>query len=193
MATNKFIKFGSCPQNGSASRPIEWQVLQVRGNDALLVSRYALDCRQYHHEQADITWEDCDLRKWLNNDFLKAAFTEEEQKRILISEVQNNDNPRYGIRGGNITRDRIFCLSIDEVIRYFKNDAERKCRATVMAKAGGAYVCDYGHCWWWLRSPGGYQDCASHILAEGRPDVNGCFVVDGFNAVRPALQIIWNL
>ena len=38
-----YVRFGSYPQNhGSAMEPIEWLVLEVRGNEALPVSRYAL-------------------------------------------------------------------------------------------------------------------------------------------------------
>ena len=184
-----FLTFGSCTQNSSDKEPIEWQVLEVNGNKALLVSRYGLDCKPYHHEQVDITWEDCDLRKWLNNDFLKTAFSEEEQERILLSEVQNDDNPEYGTRGGNSTRDRIFCLSLAEAERYFKNDAERRCRPTALAIAHGACYLIRGNCWWWLRSPGFYQHYAS-CVNPSCVNPYGHYVNGDINkAVRPAMWV----
>ena len=91
------------------------------------MSRYGIDCKRYHHEFTEIAWDNCDLRKWLNADFLKAAFSEEEQQRIRLSDVVNDDNRKYGTSGGNNTRDLIFCLSLAEAERYFKNNDERKC------------------------------------------------------------------
>ena len=66
MKKGDIIKFGKYPQdrNGSKS-PIEWLVLDVKGNEALLISRYGLDCKPYDQKFTDTTWEDCDLRKWL--------------------------------------------------------------------------------------------------------------------------------
>ena len=169
----KIIKFGNYPQNnGNAREPIEWLVLQVRGNAALLVSRYALDCRQYHHEQADITWENCDLRKWLNEDFLKEAFSEVEQQRIL----------------------GCFCLSLAEAERYFKGPRERKCQPTALAKAHGAIERN-GRCDWWLRTPGDFRGCsgsALNVYSDGALSLYGSNVkYDGY-AVRPALRLIMN-
>ncbi len=191
----EYVKFGSYPQNNGSSRePIEWLVLEVSGNEAFLVSRYGLDCKLYNEEDTDITWEDCDLRKWLNHDFLNGAFTEEEQQRIKLSEVANDDNPKYGTSGGNNTQDRVFCLSLAEVKRYFKNDRERRCRPTVLAKVHGA-CSDDGYCMWWLRSPGNDQDRASYVDTHSYvytdDDIrsDGNYVVAVYNAVRPALWL----
>ena len=188
----EYVKFGSYPQNnGSAKEPIEWLVLEVNGNEAFLISRYGLDCRQYH-SGGRITWEYCDLRRWLNHDFLKAAFSPEAQRRIKLAEVVNDNNRQYGTRGGNNTRDRIFCLSLAEAGRYFKNDGERRCRPTALAQAHGASVSD-DCCYWWLRSPGYGQDDASYVDSDGALSPGGDFVNFGNYAVRPALRLIWNL
>ena len=188
-----YIKFGNYPQqNGNAKGPIEWLVLEVMGDKALLVSRYGLDCKQYHHDFTDITWENCFLRKWLNNVFLKAAFSAEEQQRIRLSEVANDDNPEYRTRGGNNTQDRVFCLSLAEAKRYFKDNRERMCRPTVLAKAHGVYVSDHC-CYWWLRSPGGNQYDASLVDTDGALDPYGYYVRRDNYAVRPALWLIWDL
>ena len=193
VKVGKYVKFGSYPKkNGSAREPIEWLVLEVNGDEAFLVSRYGLDCKQYHHESVDTTWEQCDLRRWLNNDFLKTAFTAEEQQRIRTSEVVNDDNPQYDTPGGNNTRDRVFCLSLAEAKQYFKNDDERRCRPTALAKAQGAEFSDDGYCWWWLRSPGYGQDGASLVGTVGALTPRGLGVHLGGNAVRPALRLIWN-
>lgn len=188
-----YVKFGNYPQNSeSAKEPIEWLVLEVNEKEALLISRYGFDCKLYHHERVSMTWEQCDLRKWLNQDFLKVAFTEEEQRRIKLSEVVNDDNREYSTRGGINTHDRVFCLSLAEAERYFKNDGERRCQPTAHARTQGTWVDNGNGCCWWLRSPGDFQDYASLVDSDGAFYPNGG--VDGDDlAVRPALRLIWNL
>ena len=202
------IPFGSYPQNENSSRvPIEWIVLDVRKPsltnrlfnrdnkiEALLVSRYGLDSMPYNDDRTVVTWEDCDLRKWLNNDFIKSAFSEEEVKRIKFSELKNEDNHEYGTKGGNDTKDRIFCLSITEAKQYFSSEKDRQCRPTAYARNKGAYVNNSNSCCaWWLRSPRFYQYDAAHVDSVGALDLRGYYVHDGRNAVRPALWIICNL
>ena len=189
------IPFGAYPQDNDSFRtPIEWLVLDVKGNEALLISRYALDCKEYHHEFENITWEDCDLRKWLNSDFLKSAFSNEESERILVSELRNDDNPEYGTRGGNDTKDRIFCLSIAEAEQYFSSDEDRQCRPTAYAREQGALVDSENNCcYWWLRSPGISQIDVARVQTDGSLNLIGSSVDDDGIAVRPALRIICNL
>lgn len=132
------------PSNRQSSKkqPIKWIVLEANENEALLISLYGLDCKEYdnHKYSIDITWENCDLRKWLNDDFLKYAFSEEEIKRIKFSELKNDDNPECDTKGGNDTTDRIFCLSINEVEQYFSSDDARKCKPTAYAVKQHAFV-----------------------------------------------------
>ena len=191
----EYVKFGSYPQNnGSAREPIEWLVLEVSGNEAFMVSRYGLDCQPYNSAYKDITWAQCDLRRWLKGEFLKAAFSAEEQQRIKLSEVAKGDNLECGTRGGKNTQDRVFCLSLAEAERYFKNDSERKCKPAGHARNQGAEVDDSnGCCFWWLRSPGTDQSNASYVDSDGELQPYGSIVSDDSIAVRPALRQIWNL
>jgi hypothetical protein len=188
------VPFGSYPQTKYGFKaPIEWLVLDVTGNEALLISRKGIDCKLYNHSYVDnLTWEDCDLRKWLNSDFLKSAFSTEEAERILISEIENDDNPKFRTRGGENTKDRIFCLSIAEVKKYFSNDEDRTCKTTAYAREQGAYV-NNGYCYWRLRSPGNCQSHASYVYSDGVLNLNGGKVDRVHIAVRPALRVICNL
>ena len=193
IKVGKFIKYGRYFQDSEREKsPIEWLVLDIKGNEALLISRYALDCKQYHHEYNYITWEDCDLRKWLNSDFLKSAFSNEESERILVSELRNDYNPKYGTRGGNDTKDRIFCLSIAEAEQYFSSDEDRQCRPTAYAGKQGVYVSNEC-CYWWLQSPGYNHNLATSVDAGGALDLDGRDILNDNCAVRPALRIICNL
>ena len=72
------VSFGSYEQDNNPANgkeEIEWIVLDVQGDRSLLISKYALDCKKYNTEWTDGTWESCSLRKWLNSDFLNAAFS----------------------------------------------------------------------------------------------------------------------
>ncbi len=82
--------------------PIEWLVLDIEGDKALLLSKYGLDAKPYNATYADVTWETCTLRAWLNDDFLKTAFTEDEQKAIFTTDVDNSAN-KYSDRVNIIT------------------------------------------------------------------------------------------
>lgn len=115
-----FVKFGSYPQNnGNTLEPIEWLVLENDGKAALVLSRYGLDCKPFHHKNEDIRWDGCDLRQWLNSDFLNSAFNADEQKQITSSKIYTGDNPESGVSGSGETDDKIFCLSIEEAWKYF--------------------------------------------------------------------------
>ena len=183
------IKLGNHPKDSNGSKsPIEWLVLDVKENEALIISRYALDCKQYHDGE-QITWENCSLRKWLNSDFLKSAFSEDEANSILVSNVKNDDNSVYSTRGGNDTKDHVFCLSIAEAKQYFSSDEDRKCEPTAYVRKQGVYI-DNGCCLWWLRSPGGVQKSAAIVCADGSLRLGGNSINYVASAVRPALRII---
>lgn len=199
MKKGDIIKFGKYPQDEDGRvLPIEWIVLDVTGNEAFLISRYALDCREYNLSGGDITWEYCDLRKWLNTDFIKNAFSDEEAKNIKVSQLRNNDNPLPinfesmfpRAHGGNDTFDQVFCLSIDEVEKYLSNiNNGIVCRpsAYIINRVLSNYFS--GCCAWWLRSPGYHQDSAIIISRDNIPDLGGGATFDKRIAVRPALRL----
>ena len=123
------VLFGSYPQSdtsGETKEPIEWIVLDRTRNYALLLSKYIIDNRPYNNSLENVTWENCTLRKWLNSNFINKAFTSDEKQRIEESDVTNHivynnkftSDPSQ-IKGGNDTEDKVFCLSIDEVVEYF--------------------------------------------------------------------------
>lgn len=191
--------FGAYEQDNSTSNgkeAIEWTVLDKDGMSLLLISKQALDCQQYNTSYTDVTWESCSLRKWMNGTFLNKAFNAEEQAQIQNTTVSADKNPEYNTNPGNATTDKVFLLSINEVEKYFNSDEARKCAPTAYAKAQGAYTSDSyktasgaATCWWWLRSPGYYQNYAAYVINDGSVNYNGYYVNYDIYAVRPALWI----
>ena len=197
------IPFGRYPQaSKNKNAPIEWLVLKIDGSRALLISKYALDCRQYNTSCADVTWETCTLRKWLNGMFLNAAFSKSERAMILNAAFSKSEramipsvtvsadkNPRCNTSPGNSKTDHVFLLSITEVNKYFSSHSARQCQVTAYCYVQGAYKADNGNCWWWLRSPGVNSSHAAGVYSDGSVDEYGHYVnYDGY-AVRPALWI----
>ena len=137
-----------------------------------------------------ITWEKCTLRTWLNSTFLKKAFSIDEQKAVVATDVDNRRiqcNSSWSSNGGNNTRDKIFLLSYMEVEKYFGSDDSRICKPTEFAIAQGLKADDSGNCSWLLRSPGASQDSASGVISPG--SIGYCIDVNHASGVRPVLWI----
>lgn len=190
------IPFGSYEQDNNTvngKEDIEWLVLAKEGNRALVISKYALDCQNYHNSYTSVTWETCSLRTWLNEDFINAAFSSEEQAMIQNTTVTVDDNLAYNTPPGNNTTDKVFLLSITEVEKYFNSDDERQCQGTAYCNVQGASKDQNGNCWWWLRSPGHSSSYAAYVYCGGGISLHGKGIAGWasgtFGTVRPALWI----
>lgn len=185
------ITFGTYEQDNVTSNGtenIEWLVLARENNKILVISDKALDRQLY--DNADVTWENCSLRKWLNDSFLNAAFSEEEKVLIQSTTVSADKNPEYSTDPGTATTDKVFLLSINEAEKYFNSDEARKCAPTAYAKARGALTSvGDAKTWWWLRSPGRSQKYAAIVSIGGWVYYRGYGVNYDNVSVRPALWI----
>lgn len=172
---NETVSFGHYEQDNDRSNGlerIEWIILDKTDDAMLLLSRYGLDAKPFHDRYEEVSWEDCSLRKWLNEDFLKEAFTPEEQKKIVKKDPAD---------------DRLFFLSIPEVEKAFPSVDTRKCKPTDYAVASGAYLHPSVGGWWWLRSVGQNAYAAAYVYKDIVPE--GFDVTAKIGSVRPALWI----
>lgn len=192
------IVFGTYEQDNDTTNgkeDIEWLVLAKKGNRILVISDKALDCQPYNSSRTRVTWETCTLRKWLNNDFINAAFYAEERAKIPTVTVSADKNPEYDTDPGNATKDRVFLLSIVEAEKYFTSAEARECILTEYAISNGAWTSDSyteggrATYLWWLRSPGISQYGAAGVFSDGDVFENCYFVDIGVSAVRPAMWI----
>lgn len=192
LTPGDYVTFGHYEQDNdiaNGSEEIEWLALDVQNDKTLLISRYALDSVVYHNQFADVTWQNCDLRSWLNEDFLVAAFSNGEQAAIVMTDVDNSvnqGNRDWNMNGGNNTKDKIFLLSCKEVEHYFPSETSRVCKPTAYGLARGIYT-DGDLCLWLLRSPGMDQYKIANV------NTNGTFWDTSVNfaqyAIRPALWV----
>jgi hypothetical protein len=101
---------------------IDWRVLDIKDGKALLLSEMVVAYYHYHPTECEITWAECDLRRYLNGHFYNSL--EEEKSRIAETVVVNDDNRWYGTKGGADTNDKLFLLSIEEADRYFGDSGD---------------------------------------------------------------------
>ncbi len=187
------VLFGSYEQDSNSrngSEPISWLVLE-RGRDyVLVVSEYALDCQPYNQVYAELTWEDCSLRRWLNGTFFDSAFTASEQSLIFTTELSADKNPEYDSDPGRQTKDKVFLLSINEISCYFNSDYARFCMPTAYAAAQGCKVYpDINTCWWWTRTPGCDNYYATDVRGDGTFNYIGSDADRDYLCVRPVMLI----
>ena len=177
------VRFGHYEQDNDLSNGkevIEWIVLDVQDNKALLLSKHGLDKMDYGTQNAAITWEKSPVRTWLNKTFLKEAFSKEEQKAILQTNVDNSQkqcNSEWAGKGGKDTKDKLFLLSYHEAFEeYFTTKTDRLCAPTDYADPknhvrtlyrGEVLVDGRATDIWWLRSPGKQQNLVVSVSKEG--------------------------
>lgn len=200
---NQFAKYdvgdvfelGKYEQNGywgDGSEDIKWEVLAKQDDRILVITTQAIECKQFHSEDIGITWEDCDLRQWLNDTFYYGAFTAEEREFIILTTVKAESNSTYTrVDPGRDTEDYIFLLSLSEVKYYFNNHLDRHCKATPYAIEAGAQAIKRNNngTWWILRTPGEASDKVANVDSSGALNPAGSRVESVNGAVRPAMWI----
>ena len=185
--------------------PIEWLVLAVENGRVLIISKYGLDQVSYNSENADVSWETCRLRAWLNNEFINTAFNAEEQSKIAWVTNKNPSSLTSATKSfttepqpdGNDTLDRVFLLSIDEANRFFPTAEALECEPTKYAEEKGVMTTwlnpPFGKCGWWLRTRVGYaisQGTRDYYAAEASGfGIREATVYNFWIAVRPALWL----
>ena len=169
------IEFGNYEQDNNTSNgkeTIEWIVLEKKDNKILVLSKHGLDAKQYNSTGANITWEQSEIRTWLNGEFTNNAFSSDEQSKLTTSTVS----------------DKVFLLSLTEARSYSSVNGFNECKPTAYAIANGAGDTSKGYAWWWLRSTQGkevdYLYFANEKLTEGKSIMD-----TESNSVRPAIWV----
>jgi|GEM_PF-5293437 len=185
-------------QGGAFSENVTWKVLANEGGRVLVVSEKVIDLRPYNEESKAITWEQSDVRTWLNGAFYEGLPS--ELKALAVdTKLTNNRNPVHETPGGTNTKDKVFLLSIDEAQKYFLKDEERVAETSLTA-ATITYVGEHNglkledakkslnKSSWWLRSPGDAEDTASGVQENGKVFPPGVYV-ESSGGVRPAMWL----
>ena len=166
------VLFGTYEQDGDTTNgkeTVEWLVLEKDEKTLALISSYVLDSREFDPKffnyKSNITWNNCELREWLNNAFLNEAFNDNEQSRI----VSNSD-------------DKVRLLSDSQLKKYFISQSDRKCKPTAYASTKHVGKDSTGYCRWWL-------DNGWFVLANGESGGFGNYLYGNSQGVRPCINV----
>lgn len=163
------VSFGHYEQDNdltNGKEPIEWMVLDVQEDRALLVSRQILEDMAFDESGEDRLWNESSLRTWLNDSFFQEAFTEQEQVSVQLSHLETPGDSVYDTELVPATEDRVFLLSIQEVEQYFGlawgstghfYDNDIKAQPTAYALSKGMETKNQ-RAYWYLRSSGWMGD-----------------------------------
>ena len=199
----EYVTFGRYEQDGDPENglePVDWLVLNIQDDSAVMISRYGLDCVQFHDSYAPATWEDSNLRTWLNSSFYSECFSEDERAAILDTEVDNSaaQNDMNVLRGDeNSTTDKVYLLSYKEADTLFPYSYKRICMPSAYAASKGLTLePDSGSCSWWLRTPGPGIYNREIVREKGDLNAFGKSVYTNFSgkpdgeiAVRPVIRV----
>ena len=165
-------------QNGQ--EPIVWDVLDIDGDHALLVSRMLLDCIIYHSFDTAVAWGDSYISWWLNNSFYSTAFNQTEQSCIIQSLVSG-------------TMNYVFLPNRNQVLNYGLCDTG--CDATVYAKSRGVMIGkSSGKGCWWVRMDMTHANGNTQFVGTNGNVYDSNRVTVGDNGVRPCIVAsVWAL
>ena len=204
--------------------PIRWRVIGLKDGSACLMADKLLDCRLYNEKDGPVSWESSTVRSWLNSypaeensagidyrgkGFLDTAFSKEEQKAVIRSQVENLPNGRYGTDCGKDTEDRVFMLSNSEVFSsdtaarngFYAgsgyDDPAKRFRSTMYAKCRGAWwssVNGYmGNSFWFMRTNGYNEESITYICDFGYIYTRGTIATCEDAGILPAIWIDLNM
>ena len=173
-----YVTIGHYPQNDDDPEPIEWIVLKKKDGKVFLLSRYVLDAIPYEESLDKVTWEECTLRAWLNDDFYFDSFTSVE--RSHIAETKTNEEYDY-----------IYLMNRSEAIEDYLHSSFpiwRRGIPTQRAIDNGVYT-EKGNCAWWLRTRG-KTNSITWVYGSGK-DISskGNRAHKTSNGVRPCMWV----
>jgi hypothetical protein len=170
------VSFGHYEQDGSwqnGSEPIVWDVLDIDGDSALLISRKLLDCVQYHSRETAVAWGNSDIRWWLNSSFYQNAFNESEKSCIIQSLVSG-------------TLDYVFLPNRNQVLSYGLCDTG--CDTTPYAAGRGVQIGQStGKGCWWVRMDVTHANGNAQFVGTRGNVYDTNRVTIGNNGVRPCI------
>lgn len=160
---------------------IEWVVLEVKDNEALLVSKKVLTNMQYNRSGENVPFEQTTLYQTLNDVWYYDIFTEQEQAIIVDTVLETPKTEKEAANEGAETpsntepkeevKAKVFLLSNEELDQYFGKKKEK------IAKGLDGKNDNY-----WLRTPAFVQN-NGNVKTED-------ILLNQSKGVRPAIRIV---
>ncbi len=194
--------------------PIKWRVLDPATGmvmaetilDSPAFNNYVLSANsEYYYGNSAKTYyinnyTESSIRKWLNDNFYKTAFSPAQQNIIQKTTLDNSAySTSYPEYNSESTNDKIYLLSWNDALNTSygfssstsASDTSRKAKGSDYAKCQGLYVYSGGsydgNSYWRLRSPGLRSDRSCSVDYGGFVGYY-YYTYDTFYGVRPALN-----
>lgn len=184
------VYFGAYEQDGNLNNdkePIEWKVIEKQDGNLLLLSVYALDAKKFSGSSDEIYWKDSEIRTWLNDSFMREAFSDDNRSLILQSSIICDyylEDEGTSIQESGEVFDNIFLFGLEDVMGYRLDDEILVCKTSEYVRKNGIRT---GICCWWLRSANMNRDHTSQIIRTDGSISDSSYTQ--LNGVRPALWV----
>jgi len=144
--------------------PIRWIIVNENNGEYELVSEFSLDCQTFDNSGYS-TWEESDIRSWLNTTFYDTAFSDEEKKIIKTTIVDNSADSQIFEDAGAPTEDKVY-LPDKNLVQFKKVSSE-------------VFTTDYGD------TMGTYCNRTSTIADDGK------YYAAFFTRSLKSISLIW--
>ena len=145
IINNEYLMFGAYPQNGTVKEPIKWIILKKEENIYTFMADKILTNFMYDRYYSD--YKESALRKYIKDEFIPIAFTQEELDMILPTQLEN-------------VIDKVFIPSIEELKILSKDERIRKITPYAEANKASSYLAFTkkemhlkGNGYYWTRTP----------------------------------------
>ena len=167
---------------------IEWMVAEQQDSKVLIVSKDALESGSFKQARySDLSWEKSDIRKYLNFDFINAAFNSFERTLIVETEIGASENLQYHTTFNDRCLDKVFLLSAEEWLHYFPNALDRICYPTRKLQQTMQISSNLNR--YWVRTPGAEWSTVAFVDNKGNINYEGDSSNIRVNTIRPAMYI----
>ncbi len=164
------VEFGSYEQDGdndNGEEPITWNVLAVEDGKALLISKDILAFEPLDSNGEDNSYSTSHIQKFLSQDFLEAAFKNDEERCLIIGSP--------------------FLLSSDEVFAYMPTEESRKCMPSDLVKNENFSYSTSAIRSWWTSSPYEKYDYGS-LYYDDKGELGATYIGISIG-IRPAIWV----
>ena len=145
LIDDKYILFGAFPQNGTVKEPIRWNVLKKEDNIVTLITDKILI--NFMYDRLFSEYKNSAVRKYIHEQFIPIAFTEEELNMILPTQLED-------------VVDKVYVPSVDEIKHLTKEERIKKITPYAYSNDASRYPVTYKtekhlewNGWYWTRTP----------------------------------------
>ena len=157
------VKFGRYEQDGNrdnGKEGLEWIILDIVDDKALLVSVYALEKVPYNSQRGNVTWEESNLYRWLEEEFYTEAFTVYERGDIVLMPGSAATESESNVPLDGYITSHVSILSEGQLLKYMPSENERICEPSAYTATRGGRR-QNGACMWYTWRP-------NEVSANGR-------------------------